>query len=148
MMTTGNFFNRLQQTYMRRVWSEDLRALPPSRRWLVRNIRLIHNLVTEAVDGQLTLRAMSLVYTTLLALVPLLAISFSVLKAFGVHNQLEPVLLIFLAPRGGGGGGRGGRGGGGGGGGGGGVRGGGGGGRGGERGEGGEKEDDILLVWF
>src|SRR3569623_290909 len=100
MMTTGNFFNRLQQTYMRRVWSEDLRALPPSRRWLVRNIRLIHNLVTEAVDGQLTVRAMSLVYTTLLALVPLLAVSFSVLKAFGVHNQLEPVLLNFLAPLG------------------------------------------------
>src|SRR3569832_2601430 len=100
MKTTGNFFNRLQQTYMRRVWSEDLRALPPSRRWLVRNIRLIHILVTEAVDGQLTLRAMSLVYTTLLALVPLLAVSFSVLKAFGVHNQLEPVLLNFLSPLG------------------------------------------------
>lgn len=100
MMTTGNFFNRLQQTYMRRVWSEDLRALPPFRRWLVRNIRLIHNLVIEAVAGQLTLRAMSLVYTTLLALVPLLAVSFSVLKAFGVHNQLEPVLLNFLAPLG------------------------------------------------
>lgn len=43
---------------------------------------------------------MSMVYTTLLALVPLLAFSFSVLKGFGVHNQLEPVLLRFLAPLG------------------------------------------------
>src|SRR3569832_2841230 len=50
--------------------------------------------------GQLTLRAMSLVYTTLLSLVPLLAVSFSELKAFGVHNQLTPVLLIFLSPLG------------------------------------------------
>ena len=44
---------------------------------------------------------MSLVYTTLLSLVPLLAFSFSVLKAFGVvDNQLQPLLLSFLAPLG------------------------------------------------
>jgi len=41
-----------------------------------------------------------LVYTTLLSLVPLLAISFSVLKGFGVHNQLEPMLLGVLEPLG------------------------------------------------
>jgi membrane protein len=43
---------------------------------------------------------MSLVYTTLLSLVPLLAVSVSVLKAFGVHNQVEPALAGFLAPLG------------------------------------------------
>ena len=43
---------------------------------------------------------MSLVYTTLLAFVPLLAVSFSVLKAFGVHNQIEPLLFNFLKPLG------------------------------------------------
>lgn len=48
--------------------------------------------------GQLTLRAMSLVYTTLLSIVPMLALSFSVLKGFGVANQLQPVLLRFLEP--------------------------------------------------
>jgi membrane protein len=41
-----------------------------------------------------------LVYTTLLSLVPLLAISFSVLKGFGAHNQVEPLLLNLLAPLG------------------------------------------------
>jgi membrane protein len=43
---------------------------------------------------------MSLVYTTLLSLVPLLAVSFSVLKAFGVHNQIEPLLYNLVAPLG------------------------------------------------
>ncbi|MGB6280374.1 MAG: YihY/virulence factor BrkB family protein, partial [Syntrophobacteria bacterium] len=38
--------------------------------------------------------------TTLLAMVPLLAVSFSVLKGFGVHNQIEPLLLNFLRPLG------------------------------------------------
>jgi membrane protein len=44
---------------------------------------------------------MSLVYTTLLSLVPLLAISFSILKGFGVHNQIEPMLLSLLEHLGG-----------------------------------------------
>lgn len=50
--------------------------------------------------GGINLRAMGLVYTTLLSLAPLLALSFSVLKGFGVHNQMEPVLLGLLAPMG------------------------------------------------
>ncbi|WMP16677.1 YihY/virulence factor BrkB family protein [Thiothrix lacustris] len=51
-------------------------------------------------QGSLTLRAMGLVYTTLLSLVPLLALSFSVLKGFGVHNQMQPFLLRLFAPMG------------------------------------------------
>jgi len=43
---------------------------------------------------------MSLVYTTLLSIVPLLALSFSVLKAMGAHNEIEPFLFQFLAPLG------------------------------------------------
>lgn len=51
-------------------------------------------------DGQLSLRAMSLVYTTLLSLVPLLAVSVSVLKGFGAHTQIEIYLRNFLTPLG------------------------------------------------
>jgi len=83
-----------------RVWRGHLKDLPPWRARLLSAIRLILALLRDLISGQLTLRAMSLVYTTLLSLVPLLALSFSVLKAFGVHNQLEPVLRRFLAPLG------------------------------------------------
>ncbi|WP_313950893.1 YhjD/YihY/BrkB family envelope integrity protein [Accumulibacter sp.] len=71
--------------------------------WQARGMRVVRTLlllVRDLVDGQLTLRAMSLVYTTLLSIVPLLALSFSVLKAFGVHNQIQPMLLNFLEPLG------------------------------------------------
>lgn len=57
-------------------------------------------LLRDLIEGDISLRAMSLVYTTLLSLVPLLALAFSVLKAFGVHNQLEPILAQALAPLG------------------------------------------------
>lgn len=64
------------------------------------NFKLLYAVAREFFDGDLTLRATSLVYTTLLSLAPLLAVSFSVLKAFGVHNQMEPVLQHFLLPLG------------------------------------------------
>lgn len=71
---------------------------------LVRNARLparfVYALSRDLAEGQLTLRAMSLVYTTLLSLVPLLAFSFSLLKGFGVHRQVEPLLYEFLQPLG------------------------------------------------
>lgn len=67
---------------------------------MVRSVRFVLVLARDVAYGQLTLRAMSLVYTTLLSLVPLLALSFSVLKAFGVYNQIQPMLLNFLAPLG------------------------------------------------
>ncbi len=55
------------------------------------------------VEDDVSIRAMSLTYTTILSIVPLLAVTFSVLKAFGVHNQIEPVLSRSLAPLGPGG---------------------------------------------
>jgi membrane protein len=78
------------------------RAEPPPRRqaWLLRLTRLAIVLARDLAQGQLTLRAMGLVYTTLLSIVPLLALSFSVLKAFGVYNQIRPMLLGFLEPLG------------------------------------------------
>ena len=82
------------------LWGTDLAAVLPLRRRLIRAARLAYAVARDLADGQLTLRAMSLVYTTLLSLVPLLALSFSVLKGFGVHNQVRPALLAFLAPLG------------------------------------------------
>src|SRR5688500_4239264 len=66
----------------------------------LRALGIVLVVLRDLAFGQLTLRAMSLVYTTLLSIVPLLALSFSVLKAFGVHNQIEPALARFLAPLG------------------------------------------------
>ncbi len=62
--------------------------------------RLLHALAADFIKGDINLRAMSLVYTLLLSFVPLLAFSFSLLKAFGVHNQMQPLLQNFLEPLG------------------------------------------------
>jgi membrane protein len=90
----------LEVVIERAIWDVDMGTLPIWRAWLTRLLRILHAVANDLREGQLTLRAMSLVYTTLLSLVPLLAVSFSVLKGFGVHNQIEPMLLGFLAPLG------------------------------------------------
>lgn len=75
----------------------------PSGRLLAfarRQMRIAYAVGRDLGSGNLNLHAMSLVYTTLLSMVPLLALSFSVLKAMGVHNQLMPLLYQFLEPLG------------------------------------------------
>jgi len=71
-------------------------------------LRKIHGSLYRAIvvantryrDDVLNLQAMSLTYSTLLSLVPFLAVMFSVLKAFEVQNVLEPFLAQMLQPLG------------------------------------------------
>lgn len=82
------------------TWRSDVNSLPGIQRYFVQLLRIGYCVIRDLLDGMLTLQAMSLVYTTLLSLVPLVAVSFSVLKGFGVHNQVEPMLMSLLAPLG------------------------------------------------
>ncbi|MBX3605665.1 MAG: YihY family inner membrane protein [Piscinibacter sp.] len=84
----------------RLVWGEHDWARGGWQSGSLRVARTLSSLGRDLAGGQLTLRAMGLVYTTLLSIVPLLALSFSVLKAFGVANQVRPMLQSFLAPLG------------------------------------------------
>jgi membrane protein len=67
---------------------------------LVRAIRFLYAIIRDVISGNFTLRAAGLVYVTILSVVPMLAIVFSILKGFGVHRELEPLLYNFLAPLG------------------------------------------------
>jgi membrane protein len=96
----ADFVNRLNEFFVKELWDIDVNSLGRFRAFMIKSLRLLYATIREFSEGQLTLRAMSLVYTTLLSIIPLLAISFSVLKAFGVHNEIVPFLSNFLAPLG------------------------------------------------
>src|SRR5690554_7965518 len=68
--------------------------------WPHKTGRSLYALIRDVLSGQLTLHAMSLVYTTLLSIEPLLALSFSVLQAPGAHQKMEPFLYQFFQPMG------------------------------------------------
>ena len=95
-MTLSSIKDKLNNT----LWQSNLESLPKPQAELIKFLRIFQAVIRDLASGLPTLRAMSLVYTTLLSLVPLLAVSFSVLKGFGVHNQIEPMLLHVLEPLG------------------------------------------------
>jgi membrane protein len=64
----------------------------------IRTLQIGYAVIRDLAQGNLSLRAMSLVYYTVIAFVPLLALAFAVLKGLGVHNELEPALLGLLQP--------------------------------------------------
>jgi membrane protein len=81
------------------LWRRDRSSFDTPPRWLT-VARYAYALARDLLAGELSLRAMSLVYTTMLAIVPLLAFSFAVLKALGIHRDLAPLIFNFLAPLG------------------------------------------------
>jgi membrane protein len=93
-------FRELLEKLNRLLWETNLRELGKLQASLIRTLRIFYGAARDLSGGLPSLRAMSLVYTTLLSIVPLLAVSFSVLKGFGAHNQLEPALISLLEPLG------------------------------------------------
>jgi membrane protein len=91
---------QLRQKFDNLVWGDGIEKYGKLAHASAVVLRYAYGLIRDMVSGQITLRAMSLVYTTLLSVVPLIAFSFSVLQGFGIHNQLEPFLYDFLQPLG------------------------------------------------
>ena len=63
-------------------------------------LRYAYALTRDLVLGDLNLRAMSLVYTSLLSLVPLIAFSLSIVKGLGFQRDFEPLIYEFFRPLG------------------------------------------------
>jgi membrane protein len=67
---------------------------------IVRALRFPAAIGRDWLAGEINVRAMSLAYTTLLSLVPLMVFSFSILKAVGAHGELRYLLHQFFRPLG------------------------------------------------
>ena len=92
---------RIILTKVRRtLWQPHLQDAPWWRRTLIRTAQITIAIIRDLFQEQLSLRAMSLVFTTLIGFIPLFALTFAVLKSLGVHNAMEPTLLALLEPLG------------------------------------------------
>jgi membrane protein len=88
---------RLREFLTAGLWQVRLAEIPPWRSFLVRQVQLWVLVSREFRANRCLLHAAALAFTSLLALVPLLALMFAVLKSFGVQNHLQPLLLPYLA---------------------------------------------------
>jgi len=87
---------KLQDYLDRLVWGQQLARTGMPGRVLAIVLRYLYAMLRDFFSGQLTMRAMSLVYTTLLSVVPLLAFSFAILKGFGLFEEWKPHLISLL----------------------------------------------------
>ena len=83
------------------LWNPRAKTLQPAVQKLLYLVRFIYANIRDVLTTTLTLRAMGLVYITILSIVPMLALTFSALKGFGIHqSRIKPALLNFLEPLG------------------------------------------------
>src|ERR1700719_1235820 len=64
----------------------------------LRLLRYPAALIRDWLSGDISVRAMSLAYTTLLSLVPLMVFSFAILKGLGARGDLRFIVHEFLRP--------------------------------------------------
>ena len=82
------------------IWDPEISEVTRFKR-LIHSLLKIGFMVTrDFIENLVNLEAMALAFKTLLSLAPLLAVIFSILKGFGVHNRMEPALAEALAPLG------------------------------------------------
>ena len=92
--------HRLRDWVEALIWGDMLQKYALPGRVVTGVLQNAYAVLRDIISGQLTLRAMSLVYTTLLSVVPLVAVSFSALKGLGYHKDFEQYLYTFLEPLG------------------------------------------------
>lgn len=92
--------NDLLKQLHTRVWDTPMAGQPAWRQALIDASRISWVVIRDLISGTLSLRAMSLVYTTLLSLIPALAIAFALSRAFGLDSYVQGMLTDFLGPLG------------------------------------------------
>jgi len=100
LKTIIEFIDSVRQFILEDIWKLDFSKLSPIKTFLIKQIQLNIHVIKRFQHDRLMVRASALVYATLLSIVPLLAVMFSLLKGFGYHNELEPFLSRILKPLG------------------------------------------------
>lgn len=90
----------IKQKFVDQFLATELPEVSRFRRGIGLGLKIAVMVAHDFIQNLVKLQAMALAFKTLLSLAPLLAVIFSLLKAFGIHNRMEPALLEALSPLG------------------------------------------------
>ena len=82
------------------IWDPEISEVTRFKRLIHSLLKIGFMVIRDFIENLVNLEAMALAFKTLLSLASLLAVIFSILKGFGVHNRMEPALAEALAPLG------------------------------------------------
>ncbi len=88
---------RISRFFSSTIWELEPETFAGVRRHAVQYLQILTLVIRDFRDDQCLLRASALTFTTILSIVPFFALTFAVLKGFGVHNKVEPLILNKVA---------------------------------------------------
>jgi membrane protein len=92
-----DIYQRVKGFLSQGVWSTDIADIPWFKAFAYRAVRFLEHAATGFVEDRCFLRASALTYSSLLSLIPFLAIVFAFLKGFGAQDRLEAELLEWVS---------------------------------------------------
>ncbi len=96
----STFLKSLHQFITRDIWRQDFSKVSTVQKVISKQIIVVYLVARSYVEDRLPVRASALVYSTMLSIMPLLAVTFSLFKGFGYHKRIEPKLVEFVEPLG------------------------------------------------
>jgi membrane protein len=88
--------DRVRRLLEAQIWDQDLTSMSWFRAFLYRQLRVGVLVIRGCTRGRIAMRASSMTFTTLLTLVPLLILAFSIIRALGGFSDLETRLELFI----------------------------------------------------
>ena len=82
----GKVGGRISRHFRQDIWAKDIEGMGTWRQRMVAFSRLIYMVSTGFVADHCIIRASALTFITILSIVPLLAVAFSISKGFGLQN--------------------------------------------------------------
>lgn len=89
---------RLKTFLLHSLWEINPDSLPLLQRYGVKSLQFITAVTREFILDRCLLHASALAFTTIISIVPLLAIIFALLRGFGAETELEILILNHVAP--------------------------------------------------
>ncbi|HEX9022598.1 MAG TPA: YhjD/YihY/BrkB family envelope integrity protein [Geobacteraceae bacterium] len=88
---------RLSTFFTTTIWHLEPESYAGVRRLALKYLQVLALVFRDFNDDHCLLRATALSFNTILSIVPFFALTFAVLKGFGVHNKVEPLILQEVA---------------------------------------------------
>ncbi|HTP64770.1 MAG TPA: YhjD/YihY/BrkB family envelope integrity protein [Geobacteraceae bacterium] len=85
--------SRFTDFFSTTIWHLEPESYKGIKRQALKYLQVLALVCRDFHDDHCMLRASALSFSTILSLVPFFALTFAVLKGFGVHNKLEPFIL-------------------------------------------------------